>query len=104
MRPWQSEPPLPSHVTIDFSHHHPKVLPCPPGWKVLQRNGHVWIARENMYPLGLDTAQYGMLINLSDKMTPDGPSESLLHQIKNPCLAQRQADLQYHVQSGAVIL
>jgi hypothetical protein len=64
----------------------------------MQRNGRVWIVRKGMCPLGLDAAQYGMLINLSGKLGNYGPSESSLHQISVTCLAQRQADLQHHVQ------
>jgi hypothetical protein len=27
--PWQADPPLPSRITIDPSHHYPKTLPAP---------------------------------------------------------------------------
>jgi hypothetical protein len=63
LHPWQSDSPLPIHVTIDLSHHHPKQMQCPQDWEVMQRNGRVWIARKGMYPVSLDAAQYGMLIN-----------------------------------------
>ena len=98
LHPWQSDPPLPNHMTIDLSHHHPKQLNCPQDWEVMQRNGRVWIARKGMCPFSLDAAQYGMLINLNSKWSNDGPSEATLHQLTVTCLAQRQADLQYHVQ------
>ena len=43
-QPWQADPPLPSRIVIDVSHHHPKSLPAPDGWEVIQRNGRVWIS------------------------------------------------------------
>jgi hypothetical protein len=64
----------------------------------MQRNGRVWIARKGMCPVSLDAAQYGMLINLQSQLGTDGPSEVTLHQLTVTCLAQRQADLQHHVQ------
>ena len=39
LHPWQSEPPLPSTVSIDTTHHCPRLLPSPEGWEVWQRNG-----------------------------------------------------------------
>mmetsp|Transcript_55124 Transcript_55124/g.115349 ORF Transcript_55124/g.115349 Transcript_55124/m.115349 type:complete len:484 (-) Transcript_55124:655-2106(-) len=39
LHPWQADPPLPSKVTIDISHHLPRSLPAPAGWEVIQRNG-----------------------------------------------------------------
>jgi ribonuclease HI len=98
LHPWQSDPPLPNHVTIDLSHHHPKQMHCPQDWEVMQRNGRVWIVRKGMCPVSLDAAQYGMLINLHSQLSNDGPSVVILHQITVTCLAQRQADLQHHVQ------
>jgi hypothetical protein len=98
LHPWQSDPPLPNHEAIDLSHHHPKQMHCPQDWEVMQRNGRVWIARKGMYPFSIDAAQYGMLINLKSRLSNDGPSEVIPHQLTVTCLAQRQADLQHHVQ------
>jgi hypothetical protein len=64
----------------------------------MQRNGRVWIARKGLCPVSLEAAQYGMLINLQSQLGKDGPSEVTLHQLTVTCLAQRQADLQHHVQ------
>jgi hypothetical protein len=93
LHPWQSDPPLPNHVTIDLSHHHPKQMHCPHDWEVMQRNGRVWIVRKGMCQVSLDAAQYGMLINLKSQLGNDGPSEVILHQLTVTCLAQRQAGL-----------
>ena len=69
------DPPLPNHVTIDLSHHHPMQLPSPDGCGVMQRNGRVWIAKKDNCPVGLDAAQYGMLVALIRREGNDGPSE-----------------------------
>ena len=39
LHPWQADPPLPSKVVIDISHHLPRSLPAPEGWEIIQRNG-----------------------------------------------------------------
>jgi hypothetical protein len=64
----------------------------------MQRNGRVWIARRGMCPFSIDAAQYGMLINLKSRLSNNGPSQLILHQLTVTCLAQQQADLQHHVQ------
>ncbi len=64
----------------------------------MHRNGRVWIARKGMCLFSIDAAQYWMLINLKSRLSNDGPSEVILHQLAVTCLAQRQADLQHHVQ------
>ena len=61
LHPWQSEPPLPSNVSIDTTHHHPRLMPSPEGWEVWQRNGRVWIAESRRRVAMIDAAQYGML-------------------------------------------
>ena len=91
------DPPLPNHVTIDLSHHHPTQLSSPEGWGVMQRNGRVWIAKKDNCPFGLDAAQYGMLVALNRREDSTGPSELLLRRISITCSAQRRADLEYHV-------
>jgi hypothetical protein len=85
-------------VTIDLSHHHPKQIHCPQDWEAMRRNGRVLIARKGVCPFSIDAAQYWMLINLQSRLGNDGPSEVILHQLTVTCLAQRHADLQYHVQ------
>ena len=44
LHPWQSDPPLPNHVTVDLSNHYPMKLPGPVGWEVWQRNARVFIS------------------------------------------------------------
>ena len=44
LHPWQSDPPLPNHVTVDLSNHYPMRLPGPVGWEVWQRNARVLIS------------------------------------------------------------
>ena len=44
LHPWQSEPPLPSLVTIHLSNHYPRSLPAPAGWDILQRNARALIS------------------------------------------------------------
>ena len=63
--PWQADPSLPYNITIDTSHHHPRLLQAPDGWEVWQRNGRVWIAESNRRVAMLDAAQYGMLLAMS---------------------------------------
>ena len=62
LHPWQADPPLPSKVVIDISHHLPRDLPAPDGWSILQRNGRVWVAARRNTIIRLDAAHYGMLL------------------------------------------
>ena len=39
LHPWQADPPLPSKVVIDMSHHFPMGLPASEGWEIFQCNG-----------------------------------------------------------------
>jgi hypothetical protein len=71
---------------------------CPQDWQVMQCNGRVWIARKGKCPFSIDAAQYGMLINMQSRLSNDGPEEVIIHQLTVIRLAQRQADLQHHVQ------
>ncbi len=61
LHPWQSNPSLPTQVTIDLSNHFPKRLRCLVGWGVLQRNDRTLIIAPGRCLVGLDSAQYGML-------------------------------------------
>ena len=98
LHPWQVDPPLPSQVSVDLSHHIPKNLLCPEGWEVIQRNGRVWIAGHNQRNARLDAAQYGMLLSMNTNQSEPGvPSGLLLQNIWTTCAAQQQADLEYHV-------
>jgi hypothetical protein len=85
LHPWQSDPPLPNHVTIDLSHHHPKQMHCPQDWEVMQRNDcqkrHVSVQYRCSTVLGV-------LINLKSRLSNDGPSEVTLYQLTITCLAQ----------------
>ena len=47
--------------------------------------------------MGLDAAQYGMLMDLYGMTEAPAPSESLLHSVTTSCLSQEQADSYYHV-------
>ncbi len=60
LHPWQSDPPLPAHVTIDLSNQLPSLWPCPDGWEVLQRNGRTLITAPGSSSVGLDSAQFGV--------------------------------------------
>jgi hypothetical protein len=54
--------PLPSRITIDVAHHHPKSLPATDNWERMQCNGRVWIADHNNRVVKMDAAQYGLLL------------------------------------------
>ncbi len=94
LQPWQAEPPLPSRILIDVSHHHPKSLPAPDGWEVIQRNGRVWISGCNHRVVKMDAAQYNMLLAMCcDQVVPSAPTEQTLNRISESCRAQNDADL-----------
>ena len=98
LQPWQTDPPLPSRIVIDVSHHHPKKLPAPVGWEVIQRNGRVWIAEQNNRVAKMDAAQYHMLLATSgNQNVPKAPTEQLLSCISDSCRAQSTADLEFFV-------
>ena len=65
LHPWQSDPPFPSHVTVDLSNHYPMRLPGPVGWEVWQRNARVLISSPSLQVFQLHMAQYGMLATAS---------------------------------------
>ena len=98
LHPWQTDPPLPSRVTIDVSHHYPKNLPAPEGWEIIQRNGRVWIAEYNNRIAKMDAAQYSMLLTTCCNQEAQGaPTTQFLAHISKSCRAQQDADQAYYV-------
>ena len=91
--PWQADPPLPSNVTIDLTHHCPRLLPAPEGWEIWQRNGRLWIAESQRRVAMVDAAQYGMLVTmwagLEDHQTP---TPQFLHYLCASCRRQQESD------------
>ena len=81
-----------------MSHHHPKSLPAPDGWEVIQRNGRVWISGRSDRVVKLDAAQYHMLLAMcSNQVVPSAPSEQTLKRISESCQAQNDADIEFFV-------
>ncbi len=75
--PWQADPPLQSSITIDLSHHHPRSLPAPHGWEIIQRNadGRVSIVEHSKRVTKLDAVQYHMLLTTCcDQEGHDAPT------------------------------
>ena len=98
LHPWQSEPPLPSNVSIDTTHHHPRLMPSPEGWEVWQRNGRVWIAESRRRVAMIDAAQYGMLaIMWTGLGTQPIPSSQFLQQLCKSCRLQLDSDSSHGV-------
>ena len=98
LHPWQADPPLPSTVTIDISHHLPRGLPAPEGWEIIQRNGRVWITECGSRIVRLDAAHYGMLLAACcglEELQP--PTTQFLVQLSASCRAQQDADRQHYV-------
>ena len=56
LHPWQADPPLPSRVVIDISHHLSRGLQAPEGWEIIKRNGRVWVAARSNKIILLDAA------------------------------------------------
>ena len=59
---WQTDPPLQSNVTIDTSHHCPRLMHCLDGWELWQSNGRIWISEHSSRVVKMDTAQCGKLL------------------------------------------
>ena len=96
--PWQSDPPLPAHITIDLSNHLPCLLPSPAGWEVLQRNGRTLITAPGCSSVGLDSAQFGMLRALYGEQSGQSErSETFLRHLRASCFAQQRADAEGQV-------
>ena len=94
--PWQLEPPLPPNITIDVSNHHPKSLPAPDGWEIIQRNGRVWIVENSNRVSRMDAAQYGMLLDTCCGCDT-APSAQFLQHVARSCRAQQDADVRHCV-------
>ena len=93
LHPWQADPPLPATITIDVSNHHPRNLPAPDGWEIMQRNGRVWIAERRNQVARMDAAQYGMLLAACvGRETHCVPSTHFLENVCKSCRAQQDAD------------
>ncbi len=96
--PWQTDTPLPSSITIDVSHHHPRSLPAPDGWEIIQRNGRVWIAEHSNRVARIDAAQYRMLLaTYCGQEGHNTPSTHFLGHFNESCRAQQDADQTYCV-------
>jgi hypothetical protein len=101
---WQLDPPLPGNVMIDLSNHHPRSLPCPEGWDIVQRNCRTMITGPNLrIDADRDSAQYHMLCSIQALLKlqqdqSDNPPEALsLRHLRASCLAQQTADAEYHI-------
>ena len=93
LHPWQIEPPIPSNVIIDTTHHFPRSMPSPEGWEVWQRNGRLWIAKSRSRVAMIDAAQYGMLVTMvAGSDTQPVPSSQFLQQLRESCLLQLGSD------------
>ena len=98
LHPWQADPPLPSKVVIDISHHLPRDLPAPEGWSILQRNGRVWVATRSNEIIRLDAAHYSMLLaTCCAQEEQQAPTEQFLVQLSESSRAQQDADRQHYV-------
>jgi hypothetical protein len=96
--PWQTDPPLPSKVVIDITHHLPRQLQSPNGWEVMQRNDRVWIVENNKLLAQLDASQYSMLRRLTQHNELDAssaPPVEFLRLLFASCRAQQAADQEY---------
>ena len=93
LHPWQIDPPLPTSVCIDLSNHLPQFLPSPEGWDVCKRNGRVTITGPGHIAVGMDAAQYGMLLDQQAQTL----HEAFLNSVVASCRLQGIADGEYHV-------
>ena len=97
LHPWQMEPPLPSRITIDISHHLPRSLPAPAGWEILQRNGRVWLTEHSNGIARLDAAHYNMLLATGCDQAEQVPTAQFLVTLSESCRAQQDADRRHFV-------
>jgi len=95
LHPWQLDPPLPDRVQIDLTNHHPQYLPAPMGWSVCKRNARVIITGPEHVVVGMDAAQYGMLLVTAKQDVV--PSELFMHNVVISCSSQQQADDDFYV-------
>ena len=102
---WQVDPPLPGNVTIDLSNHNPRLLPCPGGWEIIQRNGRTMITSPNLQIVCIDSAQYHMLCSIQPMLSTQRdqpvrarhPEALFLRHLCASCQAQQTADAEYHI-------
>jgi hypothetical protein len=100
---WQLDPPLPGNVTIDLSNHHPRSLPSPEGWDIVQRNGCTMITGPSLRIVCIDSAQYHMLcsmqalLKLRQDQSNNPPDALFLRHLRASCLAKQTADAEYHI-------
>ena len=86
--PWQCEPQLPDRVTIDFTHDHPELLPAPPGWELLRRNGRLLLRNPSGFTCQLEAAQAGMLERMQEGMD----QVCFLEALFEACSSQQRQD------------
>ncbi len=93
LHPWQADPPLPSKVVIDISHHLPRGLPAPEGWDIIQRNGRIWVAARSNKIIRLDAAHLSMLLaTCCDQEEQQAPTEQFLVQLNESSRLRAQQD------------
>ncbi len=89
---------FPVNINIDISHHHPRSLPAPVGWEVIQRNGRIWMVEQDNRITKLDVAQYHMLLAMYEVPTANAaPAAQFLVSVSASCRAQKAADREYRV-------
>ena len=96
--PWQTGSGLPWNVKVDLENHELQCLTDISGWEVCKRNARVLITTPDGCTVGLDSAQYGMLIDKYVQMHGDNaPVDIFMQAIVQSCNAQRMADCAHHV-------
>ena len=55
---------LPSNVTIDTSHHYPRLMHSPHDWEIWQGNERIWVSEQSsrVVKMAQDAAQYETLL------------------------------------------
>lgn len=86
--PWQYDPPLPNAVSFDLTSDEPVLIPGPPGWELLQRNGRLLVSKPGGTVWQLEAAQASMLERLSVGLS----QEAFLDALVSSCSAQQQHD------------
>ena len=81
---WQLDPPLQPSVHFDFSNHFPQFLLSPEGWNVCKLNGRITITGPGHVVVGMDAAQYGMLLDQQDHTC----HEAFLNHVVSSCRSQ----------------
>ena len=88
LHPWQSSPRLPDAVTFDLASDAPDLIPAPPGWELLRRNGRLLVRDPSGLTCQLDAAQAAML----ELMNPGMEQPTLLSAMVRACNAQQYRD------------